>query len=408
MNENGVNIQNASMTPNGTKNKLILKSSILSISLLSMGVTIISPALADIGKAFPDQSQSSIMMLVTMPTVLVIVFTIISGKLSEFISKRILVMIGTILFAAGGMFPYFSDNFTFLLAMRVVLGIGIGFFNPFISGLITDFFDGHEKVSMLGLQGATINVSSIVTSFIAGIVSVIDWHYTFLVHGTGILVFFIVLFFLPEPQRHPKPVEEKKVSVDKRVYLYSIGMLCYVALMFSIYTNLSFFIESNKLGNAATTGTAITFLTIGALVISLLFKKMQNLFKGYCVPLSVILTAIGLFIISLSHSNEPVFVGCVFIGVGFGLMNPAVVNKISEISHRAVTTFAISLLFSSFNVGSFISPYLVTLIHAVSGNNSSRNVFFICSIGLFAAALISLLAVINSCRKEKAAAAPSV
>ncbi|NTV89429.1 MAG: MFS transporter, partial [Clostridiales bacterium] len=355
---------------------LTLKLAILSISLLSMGTTIIAPALADIGKAFPDQSQDSIKLLVTMPPVLVIIFTIISGKLSEYISNRLLILLGGVLFVAGGVLPFFSESFAFLMAMRIVLGIGIGFFNPFTSGLITDFFEGTEKETMLGFQGAIINIGSIVTSFIAGIVCTIDWHYSFLVYGIGMITVVMVGLLLPEPVRHVKSKHEK-ISVDKRVYLYALGILLYVALMFCIYTSLSFFMEENKLGNAATSGTAITFMTLGALGISFVFGRLLRLLKGYCIPISVLLTAFGLLIISMSDSPVTVSTGCVLVGVGFGLMNPAVVCRISEISHKAVTKFSISLVFSAFNIGAFISPFIIAIIGSVSGNLTSRYYFLL-------------------------------
>ncbi len=71
-----------------TSNKMI-GPAILSVALLTvMAGAAISPAIANIGKAFPDASPGLIKLVLTMPSLMVIPFALISGKLCDRFGKK--------------------------------------------------------------------------------------------------------------------------------------------------------------------------------------------------------------------------------------------------------------------------------------------------------------------------------
>lgn len=68
-----------------------LKLALLSISFLLMTRLTISPALAEIGRAFPAVSQESLMMMVVIPSLVGIIFGLLSSLLAGFIRAKILI-----------------------------------------------------------------------------------------------------------------------------------------------------------------------------------------------------------------------------------------------------------------------------------------------------------------------------
>ena len=80
-------------------NKTIFKTSLLSISLLTiMAGAGVAPGLSKIAHAFPDVNETMIKMILSAPPFFMIFASLISGKLSNWIKKRVLLLSGLLLF----------------------------------------------------------------------------------------------------------------------------------------------------------------------------------------------------------------------------------------------------------------------------------------------------------------------
>lgn len=86
-----------------SRNKV--RIAILSIGILLMGVVGIASGLSEIASHFSDISQTSIQLLITLPSVVIIFVNPLIGKLDEYISKKNLVLFGIICFLFGGIVP---------------------------------------------------------------------------------------------------------------------------------------------------------------------------------------------------------------------------------------------------------------------------------------------------------------
>jgi MFS family permease len=108
-------------------NKTMLLILVLSVSSLVYGPGAVTPALADIAKAFPDKSLQSIRMIATTPMLLVMASTLVCGQLSRVMRKKTLVLAGMFLYGVGGILPAFFGGLTFILIMRGFLAPDAGF-----------------------------------------------------------------------------------------------------------------------------------------------------------------------------------------------------------------------------------------------------------------------------------------
>ena len=69
--------------------KNLLKLTVLSISMITvMAGAAVSPALGNISNAFPDASSDLIKMILTVPALFIIIFSLLSGKLTSMFSKK--------------------------------------------------------------------------------------------------------------------------------------------------------------------------------------------------------------------------------------------------------------------------------------------------------------------------------
>ena len=343
-------------------NKTILKVTVLSLSLLMMSPTAISPILAVMIKAYPSVSEESIQMLLVLPLLVMIPFALASGAISRRVSKKLLVVLGLILFSLGGLVPVFLDSFALIVASRVILSIGLGIFFPFMAGFVADFYHGPEFNSMMGLQSATGSVGGILAAVIPGFLCTINWHYAFLYHGIGILILLLLLFRLPEPE---KVRQEEGETSGKPSLPLSVYILCFASglsgvLFNSFFTNAAFVIDADHLGSAGSSGIIIALFTAGSLVTNISFGKISRLFKQFCAPLGLAISGSGFLLVNYAYSLPMFTSGTIIMGLGFGVFLPALLADTGRRAPQSLNALAFAIFFVCANLGGFLSPIVLS------------------------------------------------
>ena len=96
---------------------LITLVGIFSISALNaLPGLAVSPILGDLNKIFPSATDLEIQMLSSLPSLLIIPFILLSGKLTEKVNNLLLLQIGLALFGASGILYLLSDKMWQLIA----------------------------------------------------------------------------------------------------------------------------------------------------------------------------------------------------------------------------------------------------------------------------------------------------
>jgi MFS family permease len=227
-------------------NKLLVKISILSISLLTvMASAAISPALAKIRQAFPASDITLIKLVLTLPSLLIIPFSLLGGWLASRMKKKNILLIGLFIYFLGGIGGGLAQNITQLLIIRGIFGIGVGLIIPLSISLIADFYEKEERAKMMGLSGSVSHFGGVVFLLLSGWLACMNWRYAFGVYGLSVLIMFTVFFWLPEPEIK-KTAGLVKSKLPGGVYLCAVlGALMMVAF-YAAPTNLAMFIENER------------------------------------------------------------------------------------------------------------------------------------------------------------------
>lgn len=86
----------------------------------------VSPILGKLSVIFPKASELDIQMLTSLPSLLIIPFIILSGKLTERINNIWLLQSGLLIFALSGLLYLLSSKISQLIIISALLGIGSG------------------------------------------------------------------------------------------------------------------------------------------------------------------------------------------------------------------------------------------------------------------------------------------
>ncbi|MFH1339329.1 MAG: MFS transporter [Candidatus Omnitrophota bacterium] len=227
-------------------NRPSVKLSILSISLLTvMASAAISPALAKISQAFPGADLTLIKLVLTLPSLLIIPFSLLSGWLASRMKKKHILLIGLFIYCLGGIGGGFARSIAELLIIRGIFGIGVGLIIPLSTSLIADFFEGERRTKMMGYSGAVSHIGGVIFLLISGWLACFSWRYAFGVYGLALATALMIIFWLPEPVYKRAPGLNKS-KLPREVYVCALlGALMMVAF-YAAPTNLAMFIEKER------------------------------------------------------------------------------------------------------------------------------------------------------------------
>ena len=228
----------------------MLKPAILSVSLLTiMASAAVSPALNEIKNAFPGVMQTDVKLVLTLPALIMIPFSLLSGWFATKFSKKTILYIGLIIYLICGIGGGFAQTFTQLLVIRGFLGVAIGLLMPLSSSLIFDFFEGPARNKMMGLAGSTNQLGGMIFLSVAGILASYSWRYTFGVYLLAVVTIIFITFWLPSES---KPKEEKNTKNKEKIKLtpgiFGIGFIAMMTMIvfFVVSTDLALFVENER------------------------------------------------------------------------------------------------------------------------------------------------------------------
>ena len=105
-----------------------------------MSYLAISPVIADIANAFPGANVSAVQMIITLPSLMSLIFSLLAGRLAKRFYKKTLIIISLCAILIGGILPvFFHESLVFLLICSGIIGVGVG---GFVRGI---FIGGNEK-----------------------------------------------------------------------------------------------------------------------------------------------------------------------------------------------------------------------------------------------------------------------
>lgn len=363
--------------------KPLLKVTILSLSLLTIITgAAVAPSLSVIHGHFSTVDPLYIKLIITLPGLVLIPFSILSGKLAERVSKKNIIIVGLALYILGGMGGAVSKNFIQLMIMRVILGSGIGLIAPQSTGLIADFYVGKERQRLMGLSVAVNNLGAVAAILISGALSTINWRWIFMIYAIGILVLILVILFLKDPDM-PRNKGKSNGDVQKKKLIgIAIRVLVLQIAFGAVSTNLSLFMKASNLGSSTMTSIMLSVFTISPFLAGLLYGYFAQLtdMKKKTIPLFLIF--IGFVLLSTSHQLYWIGIGIFLIGYGTGSLMPTHMLEATSAVSKEKASFSLAIITSCMFFGQFLSPLLSSTIQLVLSYESIRMPFYVSSVAI--------------------------
>ena len=376
-------------------NKKILKIALLSVSMLVAVAPASNANIPAMKEAFPQIPLSMVVMITTIPSLFLMISVLTSGFIAKKMGYKQTIMLGLGIVAISGIIPVFIGNFYLVLFSRAALGFGIGLFNSLLIGLISYFFDGNERTTLIGYHEALGGLGGMLITYIAGQLMHVNWQAPFISYAIAIPVFFIFWKVIPKVKTEDilhKNTKQVVVNDGKEgnfsiVFVFMILIVIGATLNMTMGIKVSSLIVEQGYGSASDASTVIMLLSLGAMISGFLFGKMYKLFKNYIMSVGFTITALAMFIIGISNTSWMTVLGGFLVGFGFRVMMPCLTNIVNS-SHLKNPTLATSLLLVAYNLGSAFAPYGSMIILKFSWTSDLRGIFYVDGIGFICLAVI--------------------
>ena len=324
-------------------------------------------------EVFPNYGYATVSMIMTVSALALAIISILTGALTK-IGKKKLLLLGSALFTIGGCAGVLITNIYYIIATRLIEGLGAGLVLTISMMLIPSLFEDQAKVDkLMGMNGVMTSIFAMLIGFTSGYLALVNWKLPFAYYLLGIVIFLLQIKYIPadEAQNAGEPMPTSHIS--SAGIIHAIDTFIYGTITTFFFVCISGVITELGVGNSAAAGTVTTFDTIGSMLIGFAFAKIFGKLKGYTPAVLYFLMAIGSFLMLNSTTLVFACVAAFIFGTGYNSYFSYFLAKVSIISDESSLDANMSLCNGIYYLGMFVASFAVQAVGSIFHNSS--NVF---------------------------------
>ena len=355
------------------RNKTIKATLLVAATMTVMAGAIVSPSLPNISEVFADTPNIKLLakLVITLPALFIAIFSPVAGKIADRLGRMPLLLGSLLLYALGGTSAYLMDNIYLILVSRAVLGIAVAGTMTSVVTLAGDYFEGEERKSFLGLQGAFMAMGGVLFVTIGGVLADISWRTPFLIYLLSLPVAVAALRTLKEPEikKNSSKADEKGFGALPHIsWLIYINILLGMILFYMVPVQIPFLLKDLGIQQNYLAGVAIGVGTFFSAITSISYRKLSTkLSFSAFFAIAYLLIGGGYGLVSLAGELPLVIGGLVISGLGIGMLIPNTNIWLLSILPERIRGFGTGISGTFLFIGQFLSPIAVRpLVEAFS------------------------------------------
>jgi EmrB/QacA subfamily drug resistance transporter len=180
--------------------------------LVALDQTIFATAIGKIVEEF--NAFSALSWVITAYLLTSTISLPFAGKLSDQFGRRLMLLIGILIFVVGSLLGGMSGSMNQLILWRALEGVGAGIITANAFTIVGDLFVPRERGRWQGLFGAAFGLATVIGPILGGYLTeshnilglVTNWRWTLFVNvPVGILAFIVIFIYCPTLKHEKKP-----------------------------------------------------------------------------------------------------------------------------------------------------------------------------------------------------------
>jgi DHA1 family bicyclomycin/chloramphenicol resistance-like MFS transporter len=297
---------------------------------------------------------------------------LIAGPISDRIGRRTPLIVGLILYALASVLCAFSPSVWFLIAMRLLQGLGGAAGIVIANAMARDLFSGSELTRFFTLLALINGTAPVLAPVIGGqLLRAMDWQGVFVVLTLfGVVMLLAVVFFLPDTlpakQRQTGGVKQTFISFgrllgDRSFMGYALSLGFVLGAMFAYIAGSPFILQDIYGASPQMFSLFFAINSLGIIAASQITGKLAKKISGdRLLAAGIGLAAVSsviLLIAIMAHAPLPVFlVPLFFVVSSVGLVASTSYSLALQNQGKRAGTASAVLGVMTFLVGGVAAP----------------------------------------------------
>jgi MFS family permease len=324
----------------------------------ALDLSVLSPALPALGRAFAVQT-GDLAWVFTLYLLVTVVSIALASAMADRFGRRPIYLICISLFAAGSIVAILAPNYPVFLAARAIQALGAGGIFPVATAAIGDVVPAARRGAALGIVAATWGFAAVIGPSIGGLLALMDGLIASQV-ATGLAGVALLAAFAFWERRARNPIVPLEIlRTPQLVRTYALEIVIGI-LEGSLFFIPAVLVAAEGLSSAAAGFAAALGALAFVLVIPASGRALDRIGSRDVLLAGTIVSEIGLALFALGFSSLPVaLLAIVIAGAGFGALLGAPTRYIvtNETPARARAT-AVGLLSQALIVGQILGSSL--------------------------------------------------
>lgn len=367
----------------------------------------VTPILGKLSVIFPHSTELDVQMLSSLPSLLIIPFIILAGKLTEKVNFIRLLQVGLAIFALSGILYLFAGKMWQLIAISAMLGVGSGMIIPLSTGLISKYFVGPYRVKQFGFSSAITNITLVVATAVTGYLAEVNWHLPFVVYLFPLVSLVLSVYLrrsmiseegsasIANDEKEETGVPPIDPEVGKSKYGVNIKHLLQVMMFYGLSTylalivtfNLPFLMEEYHF-SSGDSGVMISLFFLAIMAPGLFLNRIVGLFREKTKFYSLLCIAVGLALIWISPKEWVIASGCILVGLGYGVIQPVIYDKTTHTAVPKKATLALAFVMMMNYLAILLCPFIIDFFQSTVFHIKSQQFAFVFNLCITLVALI--------------------
>ena len=367
----------------------------------------VTPILGKLSVIFPHSTELDVQMLSSLPSLLIIPFIILAGKLTEKVNFIRLLQVGLAIFALSGILYLFAGKMWQLIAISAMLGVGSGMIIPLSTGLISKYFVGPYRVKQFGFSSAITNITLVVATAVTGYLAEVNWHLPFVVYLFPLVSLVLSVYLrrsmiseegsasIANDEKEETGVPPIDPEVGKSKYGVNIKHLLQVMMFYGLSTylalivtfNLPFLMEEYHF-SSGDSGVMISLFFLAIMAPGLFLNRIVGLFREKTKFYSLLCIAVGLALIWISPKEWVIAPGCILVGLGYGVIEPVIYDKTTHTAVPKKATLALAFVMMINYLAILLCPFIIDFFQSTVFHIKSQQFAFVFNLCITLVALI--------------------
>ena len=367
----------------------------------------VTPILGKLSVIFPHSTELDVQMLSSLPSLLIIPFIILAGKLTEKVNFIRLLQVGLAIFALSGILYLFAGKMWQLIAISAMLGFGSGMIIPLSTGLISKYFVGPYRVKQFGFSSAITNITLVVATAVTGYLAEVNWHLPFVVYLFPLVSLVLSVYLrrsmiseegsasITNDEKEETGVPPIGPEVGKSKYGVNIKHLLQVMMFYGLSTylalivtfNLPFLMEEYHF-SSGDSGVMISLFFLAIMAPGLFLNRIVGLFREKTKFYSLLCIAVGLALIWISPKEWVIAPGCILVGLGYGVIQPVIYDKTTHTAVPKKATLALAFVMMMNYLAILLCPFIIDFFQSTVFHIKSQQFAFVFNLCITLVALI--------------------